>query len=76
MSTDESREGLVGLVNYLMSGEGTEEDQDTALKKLKAAVLHPRVADLIFWPRHEGFDRALTPEEVVDVALAYRLIEL
>ena len=76
MSTDEEREELVGLVTYLISGEGTEEEQDAALKKVKAAVRHPRVADLIYWPRHEGFDRELTPDEVVHVALTYRPIEL
>jgi hypothetical protein len=34
------------------------------------------VSSLIFWPNHEGFDRELTPDEVVDLALAYRQIEL
>ena len=67
MSTNDDREELVRLVTYLMSGEGSEEEQAEALRKLEARVLHPRVSDLIFWPRHEGFDRELTPDEVVDV---------
>ena len=74
-ATDE-REELVRLVEYLMSGEGTEEEQNAALKALESRVLHPRVSALIFWPDHEGFDRELTPDEVVDAALAYRPIEL
>jgi len=76
MSIDDEREELVRLVTFLMSAEGTEEDQDDALKELEGRVLHPRVSALIFWPREEGFDRELTPGEVVDVALAYRPIEL
>jgi len=75
MSTPDHAE-LVRLVTYLMSGEGTEEEQEAALKALQSRVLHPRVSDLIYWPSHEGFDRELTAEEVVDVALAYRPIEL
>jgi hypothetical protein len=34
------------------------------------------VSSLILWPNHEGFDRELTPDEVVDPTLAYRQIEL
>lgn len=64
------------LVTYLMSADGTDEEQDAAFKELEARVPHPRVSDLIFWPGLEGFDRELTPDEVVDVALAYRPIEL
>ena len=76
MSTADDGEELVGLVTYLMSAVGTEEEQDAALQELEACVLHPRVSDLIFWPRHEGFDHEVTPDEVVDAALAYRPIEL
>ena len=75
MSTDDERRELVRLVTYLMSGDGTQEEQDAAFKELDARVLHPRVSALIFWPSHEGFDE-LTPDEVVDIVLAYRPIEL
>ena len=76
MSADDERDELVRLVTYLMSADGTADEQDAALKELEARVLHPRVSALIFWPSREGFDRELTPDEVVDVALAYRPIEL
>ncbi|TCC65450.1 hypothetical protein E0H73_00425 [Kribbella pittospori] len=76
MSSEVEREELVRLVTYLMSGDGTDEEQDTALRELVAQVLHPRVSNLIFWPNHEGFDHDLTPHEVVDIALAYRPIEI
>ncbi len=59
-----------------MSAEGTESEQDAALREFEARVPHPPVSSLIFWPNHEGFDRELTPDEVVDLALAYRQIEL
>jgi hypothetical protein len=76
MTTEGERAELVNLVTYLMSAQGTEEEQSAALKELEARVLHPRVSALIYWPNHEGFDRELTPEEVVDVALSYKPIEL
>ncbi len=70
------RSKLPRLVTYLMSGEGTEPEQELALKELESGVPHPHVSDLIFWPEREGFDRELTPDEVVDIALAHRPIEL
>lgn len=76
MSTDDEHEKLVRLVAFLMSADGTQEEQDAALKELETRVPHPRVSALIFWPSHEGFDRELTPDEVVDVALTYRPLEL
>lgn len=76
VTTDDERAELVRLVSYLMSAEGTEAEQDAALEAVESRVLHPRVSSLIFWPDREGFDRELSPEEVVDTALAYRAIEL
>lgn len=75
MSTDEEREELVDLVTYPMSGEGTDEEQDAALNNVKAAVRHPRVADLIYRSEHEGIDREYARRGGA-VALAYRPIEL
>ena len=75
MSTPERAE-LLRLVTHLMSSEGTEAKQESALRELESRVPHPRVSSLIVWPEHEGFDRELTPDEVVDIALAYRPIEL
>jgi hypothetical protein len=74
--SSEERAELVRLVELLMSGQGTEEEQAEALRDLEGRVLHPRVSALIFWPKHEGFDHELTAQEVVDAALAYRPIEL
>jgi hypothetical protein len=76
MATEDERAALVSIVTFLKSAEGTREEQDAALKELEARVPHPRVSDLIFWPTREGFDRELTPNEIVDAALAYRPIEL
>lgn len=70
------RAELVRLVEYLRSAQGTEEEQSEVLRELECRVLHPRVSDLIFWPRKAGFDHELTAPEVVDAALAYRPIEL
>jgi len=76
MTTEAEREELVRLVRVLMSAEGTEDEQDAVLSRLRAQVPHPRVSDLIYWPQSEGFDQELSAEEIVDLALAYRPIEL
>ncbi|MFI1539830.1 bacteriocin immunity protein [Streptomyces anandii] len=68
---------LVVLVDRIMSGEGTEEEHAKLVRRLERNVPHPRVSDLIYWPRHAGFDKdGLTAEEVVEAALAYRPIAL
>lgn len=76
MATGDERAELVRLVTYLSTGEGTEAEQDAALVELKARVPHPRVSDLIFWPDSLGYDRELSPDEIVDAALAHKPIEL
>lgn len=74
--SSEQRLELVSQVEFLMSAQGTEEEQSEVLRDLESRVLHPRVSDLIFWPQNEGFDHEPTSSEVVDAALAYRPIEL
>jgi hypothetical protein len=72
-----ARAELIALVERILSGEGTEEEQAELRRTLERNVPHPGVINLIYWPRHEGFDRdELTPEEIVDAALAYKPIAL
>ncbi|WP_282703615.1 bacteriocin immunity protein [Streptomyces sp. CC219B] len=72
-----TRTDLIALVERIQSGEGTEEEQAELRRTLERNVLHPRVTDLIYWPRQEGYDRDdLTAEEIVDAALAYKPIAL
>jgi hypothetical protein len=54
MSSSADRAELVQLVTFLMSADGTEAEQDAALRELEARVLHPRLSSLIFWPKAEG----------------------
>jgi Colicin immunity protein / pyocin immunity protein len=63
-----SREELIELVRKIMDAEGSEEEIDVWLDELERNVPHPEVSDLIFWPKKEP----VTPEEVVDEALAYK----
>lgn len=72
-----TRADLIALVERILSGEGTEEEQAELVRALERNVPHPRVIDLVYWPRQEGFDRDdLTAEEIVDAALAYKPIAL
>jgi hypothetical protein len=68
MTEPATRAQLVPLVARIMSGKySSEADQIEDVRRLERAVPHPAVADLIFWSKPE-----LTPDEVVDEALAYR----
>lgn len=70
------RERLIGLVQRIMDGDCTSDDEvDTLVAVFKAAVVYPGAYSLIFWPSDE-FDHEPTAAEVVDRALGYRPIEL
>lgn len=62
---------LVELVRKLMDAEGTEAELDDMLTELQQQVPHPEISNLIFWD-----DRDLTPEQIVEEALAARPIIL
>ena len=66
-----SKDELVELVRKISAAEGTEEEIDAMLHTLEKNVPHPAVSDLIFWSEEE-----LTPEQIVEKALAYRSIAL
>ncbi|MCF7982596.1 MAG: bacteriocin immunity protein [Pseudomonadales bacterium] len=58
---------LVSLVRKIMDVDGTEEELDDMETLLEQNVPHPEVSDLIFCAEEE-----LTPEEIVEKALAYK----
>lgn len=66
-----NREQLIELVQRIMNGEGSEDEQDEWLELLGQQVPHPEVSNLIFWD-----ERELTAEQIVDEALNYRPILL
>ena len=61
-----TRQELVELVEKIASAEGSEAEMMEWLETLEANVPHPAVIDLIYYS-----DPPLTPEEVVDEALAH-----
>lgn len=66
-----SKEDLIELVRKIMNVEGSEEEIDRMIEILKQSVPHPEVSDLIFWNEND-----LTPEQVVELALSYKPIQL
>ncbi|URZ03550.1 bacteriocin immunity protein [Clostridium felsineum] len=66
-----TRQELISLVSKIMDCEGTEEEIDEMIEIVKNNVPHPEVSDLIYWNEEE-----LTPEQIVDIALAYKPIQL
>ncbi|MFD5429276.1 e9imm peptide [Streptomyces sp. NPDC127084] len=68
-----SRGEAIPLVQCLMDGSVTDEDQaDAILDALQRGLACPHVSDYIFWDS----DPELTAEKVVDRALAYKPISL
>ncbi|APM39450.1 bacteriocin immunity protein [Clostridium kluyveri] len=66
-----TREELISLVSKIVECEGTEEEIDEMIEIVKRNVPHPEVSDLIYWNEEE-----LTPKQIVDIALAYKPIQL
>lgn len=66
-----SRDELVELVRKILACEGTEEEVDEWQDLLEQNVPHPEVSDLMYFSGRE-----MTPEEIVDEALAYRATSL
>ncbi|APE37130.1 hypothetical protein BOX37_27970 [Nocardia mangyaensis] len=67
------RQQLIDLVTRLSEGQGTEEEQDQWMTTLKESVSDPKISDYIFW---DNSNPPLTPEQIVDKALAYQPIAL
>ena len=71
MADQPDREELVALVQRIMVSDGTDDEIDEMIATLERSVPHPAVIDLMF---HD--ERELTAEQVVDIALAYKPIQL
>ncbi|MFD6994382.1 hypothetical protein [Streptomyces sp. NPDC059943] len=71
MSPRMSRDELISLVRRIMAGEDSEEVGDQLMERLAEQVTDPLVSAYIFYSSPE-----LSPEEVVDKALAYRPIAI
>ena len=63
-----TREELINLVNKIVECEGSEEEIDEMIDMVKKNVPYPDISDLIYWNEEE-----LTPEQIVDKALEYKL---
>lgn len=64
-----TRDELTSIVRKIVHAEGTGAEQDRLLDLLMHNVPDPNVADYIFYDE-------LSPEEIVDRALAYKPIQL
>nr|WP_261779853.1 hypothetical protein [Paenibacillus xylanexedens] len=62
---------LVEQVRKLMNAEGTEAELDDMLTELQQQLPYAEISNLIFWD-----DRDLTPEQIVEEALAARPVQL
>ncbi|MDA1876397.1 MULTISPECIES: bacteriocin immunity protein [Bacillus] len=66
-----TRGELIILVGKIVECEGTEEEIDEMLETVVRSAPHPEVSDLIYWN-----EKDLSPEQIVDIVLAYKPIQL
>lgn len=74
-----SRTELIQLVERLLRGEGTEDQQTEWLALLQHNVPDPGVARYIYYydnGRIDPNDKDLSAEEIIDRAFAYKSIQL
>jgi hypothetical protein len=69
MNNKMDRNELIKLVEKILDCEGTEEEVDEMIFKLEQNVIDPDISDYIYYDD-------LTPEQIVDKALAYKPILL
>ena len=70
------RERLIGIVERIMEGDYSSDDEVQSLvAEFEAAVPAPGASSLIFWTSDEFADEP-TAAQVVDRTLSYRPIEL
>ena len=67
MSKKLSKEELVELVNKICNPKLSDEEVSEYIEILEDNVPHPAPSNLIFWN-----DEDLSPQEVVEIALAYK----
>ncbi|MCM2980479.1 bacteriocin immunity protein [Niallia circulans] len=67
MSKKLSKDELVELVKKICNPKQSDEKVNESIEILEENVPHPAPGDLIFWN-----DEDLSPEEVVEIALAYK----
>ena len=63
-----TRNELIEVAGILLQGGLSDKKQKQYMSLLEDNVPHPNVMNLIYWPLN---NKALTPEEIVDTALAY-----
>jgi hypothetical protein len=73
MSNRLTREELNELVRKILNCEGTEQELDEMVLVLRKNSPDPNILNLMYYPKN---NISLSPEEIVDAALAYKPIAL
>jgi len=75
-----TREELIDLGKKIVSAEGTEKELEEWMAVFDKHVPHPAGSNLFFYPEDENSEPQSeydpTVEEVVDICLAYKPIQL
>ena len=78
--TDVTKQELVELARRVMEDVGADHEVEFWLSMLAINIPNERISDLIFWPDEYfgdvNYSQRLSPEQVVEIALGDRDIEL
>lgn len=64
-----TKDEIVELIEEILKCDKSEDEIDELIDKLEDGVLDPQISDYIFWDEK-------TPEEIADIVLSYKPIEL
>ncbi len=60
---------LIWIVERIIEAD---ENANYFMEVLEKNVTDPEVSDLIYWPSERGYERELSAEEIVEIALNYK----
>ncbi|MFB3431557.1 MAG: bacteriocin immunity protein [Phycisphaerales bacterium] len=65
-----TRNQMKNLIDLVLDHEAySERDGDRLVHLFSSVCKHPAGSDVIYWPKLAGFDRDLTPDEMLKVAM-------
>ncbi|HAA15350.1 MAG TPA: hypothetical protein DCE41_28095 [Cytophagales bacterium] len=71
--TDITKEELVEVVQRISNAD---ENVHFYLELLDQNLPHPRISNLIYWPNEEGLSDDVTAEQIVEIAMQYKPMQL
>ncbi len=75
---EEKKQKLLEMLDIFLKEQANWNDEKASnyMLEMKKLSPDPSLSDYIFWPQNHGYDRELTPEEIVEKCFSYKPIIL